>query len=69
MRRHSKEGHEPVKARRRKVVLKRRNGPKASRQRASSSASVHKQVALLTHERDEALATFRRKIENIMLAV
>jgi GAF domain-containing protein len=37
-------------------VLKRRNGPKASRPRASSAASLHKQVALLTHERDEALA-------------
>ena len=56
MRRHSKEGREPVKARRRKAVLKRRNGPKASRPRASSSASLHKQVFLLAQERDEALA-------------
>jgi hypothetical protein len=56
MRRHSKEGRGLVKARRRKVVLKRRNGQKASRPRASTAASLHKQLALLTHERDEALA-------------
>src|SRR5262245_13355626 len=56
MKRHFKEGREPVKARSRKAVPKRRNGPKVSRTRASSAASLHKQVALLTHERDEALA-------------
>ncbi|MGB6996607.1 MAG: GAF domain-containing protein, partial [Pseudolabrys sp.] len=56
MRRHSKEGREPVKARRRKAVLKPRNGPKASRPRASSAARLHKQLALLARERDEALA-------------
>ena len=56
MRRRSKEGRELLKARPRKAVLRRRNGPKASRPRASSAASLRKQVALLTHERDEALA-------------
>ena len=56
MRGHSKEGRKPVKARRRKAVLKPRNGPKASRPRASSAARLHKQLALLTRERDEALA-------------
>jgi transcriptional regulator with GAF, ATPase, and Fis domain len=56
MGRRSKEGREPAKARRRKAVLKRRNGQKVSRPRASSAASLRKQVALLTHERDEALA-------------
>ena len=49
---HSKEGREPVEARRRKAV--RGNGPKASRPRASSAARLHKQFALLARERDEA---------------
>jgi len=56
MRRRSRAGGEPVKTRRRKAAtLKRRNGPKAERRRSSSAASLHKQVALLTRERDEAL--------------
>ena len=52
---HSKEGREPVEARRRKAV--RGNGPKATRPRTSSAARLHKQLALLARERDEALAT------------
>ena len=57
MRRRSKPGREPVKARRRKAATpKRRNAPKAVRRRSSSAASLHKKVALLTRERDEALA-------------
>jgi GAF domain-containing protein len=57
MRRRSKPGREPVKTRRRKAATpKRRNGPKAVRRRSSSAASLHKKVALLTRERDEALA-------------
>jgi GAF domain-containing protein len=57
MGRRSKPGREPAKARRRKTVTpKRRNGPKAVRRRSSSAASLHKKVALLTRERDEALA-------------
>ena len=56
MRRRSEPGRKPAKARRRKTVTpKRRNGPKAVRRRSSSAASLHKQVALLTRERDEAL--------------
>ena len=56
MRRRSEPGREPAKARRRKTVTpKRRNGPKAVRRRSSSAASLHKKVALLTRERDEAL--------------
>ena len=57
MRRRSKPGGEPVKTRRRRAAtLKRRNAPKAVRRRSSSAASLHKKVALLTRERDEALA-------------
>src|SRR4249919_772940 len=56
MRRRSRTGGEPAKARRRKTVTrKRRNAPKAVRGRSSSAAGLHKQVALLTRERDEAL--------------
>ena len=56
MRRRSSTGGKPVKTRRRKAAtLKHRNAPKAVRRRSSSAASLHKQVALLTRERDEAL--------------
>ena len=56
MRRRSSAGGEPIKARRPKaMMLKRGNAPKAVRRRISSAASLHKQVALLTRERDEAL--------------
>ena len=57
MRRRSKAGGEPAKTRRRKAMtLKRGNAPKAVRRRSSSAASLHKRVALLTRERDEALS-------------
>ena len=56
MRRRSRAGGEPVKARRRKTATrKRRNAPKAVRRRSSAAAGLHKEVALLTRERDEAL--------------
>jgi len=56
MRRRSKAGGEPVKTRRHKTAArKRRNAPKVARHSGSSAASLHKQVALLTRERDEAL--------------
>ena len=56
MRRRISTGGKPIKARRRKTVtLKRRNGPQAARRRTSSAANLHKQVALLTRERDQAL--------------
>jgi two-component system, NtrC family, sensor kinase len=56
MRRRSGTSGEPVKARRRKAATpKRRNGPKAVRRHSSSAASLHKKVALLARERDEAL--------------
>jgi two-component system, NtrC family, sensor kinase len=41
--------------RRKTVTPKRRSARKAARHRISSDASLHKQVALLTRERDEAL--------------
>ena len=57
MRRRSKPGREPAKARRRKTVTpKRRNAPKVTRSRPSSVGGKDKKIALLTHERDEALA-------------
>jgi two-component system, NtrC family, sensor kinase len=54
MRRRSKPGREPVKARRRKAVtLKRRNAPKA--ERSPSDATHETEVARLTRELKEAL--------------
>jgi GAF domain-containing protein len=56
MRRRSRTGGEPAKARPRKTgTLKRRGAPKAVRRHSSSIASLHEQVTLLTRERDEAL--------------
>jgi hypothetical protein len=54
MRRHSKEGREPVKARRHKTVTrKRRSAPKARRR---STAGIHQtELARVMRERDEAL--------------
>ena len=55
MKRRSRAVGKPVKARRRKsVTLKRRNAPKVTRSRPSSGKD--KKIALLTRERDEALA-------------
>jgi two-component system, NtrC family, sensor kinase len=56
MRRRSRAGDEPVKTRRRKTVtLKRRNAPKAVRNRSVSVPSQETEVARLTRELDEAL--------------
>jgi GAF domain len=55
MRRRTRAGGEPVKARRRKTVtLKRRNVPKAVRHRSSSAADQEAKIARLARERDEA---------------
>src|SRR6516164_1470715 len=55
MRRHSEEGRDPVKARRRKTVTRKRgSAPKAGHRR--SSASPHEtELARVVRERDEAL--------------
>ena len=56
MRRRSRAGGEPVKARRRKAApLKRGSLPKDARRPGSAAAGLNKDVALLTRERDEAL--------------
>jgi GAF domain-containing protein len=56
MRRRSRAGGEPVKTRRRKTVtLKRRNAPKAVRNRSVSVPSQETEVARLTRELSEAL--------------
>jgi two-component system NtrC family sensor kinase len=56
MRGRSSAGGKPVKARRRKAAtLKRHNAPKVTRSRPSSVGGKDKKIALLTHERDEAL--------------
>ena len=56
MRRRSRAGGEPVKARRRKTMtLKRGNAPKTVRRRSSSAADQETKVARLARERDEAL--------------
>ena len=55
MRRRSSTGGEPIKARRRKTMtLKRGNAPKVAHR--SSVGGKDKKIALLTRERDEALA-------------
>jgi hypothetical protein len=54
MKRRSRAGGEPIKARRRKTVtLKRRNAPKAVR--SSSDATHETEMARVIRERDEAL--------------
>ena len=56
MRRRSRAGGGPVKTRRRKTVtLKRRNAPKAVRNRSVSVPSQETEVARLTRELNEAL--------------
>ena len=56
MRRRSRAGGKPIKARRRKAAtLSRRNAPKVLRRRIAADASLHKKVALLARERHEAL--------------
>ena len=56
MGRRSRAGGKPVKARRRKAATrKRRNAPKVTRSRPSSVDGKDEKIALLTHERDEAL--------------
>ena len=57
MKKRSRAGGEPAKARRRKsVTLKHRNAPTVTRSRPSSMGGKDKKIALLTRERDEALA-------------
>src|SRR5215471_9143255 len=56
MRRRSRAGGKSAKLQRRKTTtLKRRNTPKAKRNRAVSIAGQETVVARLTHEREEAL--------------
>jgi two-component system, NtrC family, sensor kinase len=56
MRRRSKAGGEPLKARRRRVATpKRRNGAKTLRRRSSSAAGMETKIERLTRERNEAL--------------
>ena len=56
MKRRSRAGGEPVKARRRKTVtLKRGIAPKVARRRGGSSAKLQEQLDRRTRERDEAL--------------
>ena len=58
MRRRSRAGGKPIKARRRKAAsLNRANAPKVSARRnpSSTSTSASSTIALLTRERDEAL--------------
>src|SRR6516164_7971634 len=55
MARPSRTGGKPTKQRRKRIVPKRRNAPKALRNRGVSIAGQETVVARLTHERDEAL--------------
>src|ERR1700719_461447 len=56
MKRRSRAGGEPVKARRRRAAtLKHRNAPKSARGRSSSAACQETEVARLTRELNESL--------------
>src|SRR6516225_6172402 len=55
MSRRSRVGGKPTKQRRKRIVTKRRNAPKAMRNRGVSIAGQETVVARLTQERDEAL--------------
>src|ERR1700726_97438 len=56
MKRRSRAGGEPVKARRRRAAtLKHRNAPKSARRRSSSAAGQETEVARLTRELNESL--------------
>ena len=56
MRRRSRAGGKPVKTRRRKAAtLKRRNGPKAARERSPTIADLQNDLDRRTRERDEAM--------------
>ena len=69
MRRRSRAGGEPVKARRRKAAaLKRCNGPKAVRRRNSSAATVEGKGAGTARELHEALEQ-QRATEEILGAI
>ena len=64
MRRRSRAGGEPVKARRHKALtLKRPNGPKTVRRRGTFAAGLNKKVALFKRERDEAIEQQRATSE------
>ncbi len=64
MRRRSKTGGEPAKARHRETVtLKRPGAPKAVRRRSSSAGGLSEQVALFKRERDEALEQQKATVE------
>jgi GAF domain-containing protein len=64
MRRRSRAGGEPVKARRRKTVARKRgNAPKVAHHRGSSAAGLQAEVARLTGERDEALERLSEALE------
>jgi hypothetical protein len=68
MKRRSRRGGEPVKARRRKsVTLKRRNAPKVTRSRPSSAGGKDEKIALLTRERDEALEGASQQVETMSI--
>src|SRR6516164_2143518 len=54
MARPSRTGGKPTKQRRKRIVPKRRNAPKAMRNRGVSIAGQETVVARLTYERDEA---------------
>jgi GAF domain-containing protein len=64
MRRRSRAGGKPIKARRRKAAtLSRPNAPKVSGRRKPSSTNANTKIALLKRERDEALEQQRATSE------
>ena len=64
MKRRSRAGGKPVKARRRReATLKRRNVPKAARRRTATAGGLETEVARLTRERDQALEQLSEALE------
>ena len=67
MARPSRTGGKPTKQRRKRIVPKRRNAPKAMRNRGVSNAGQETVVARLTQERDEALLRETANVEILRL--
>jgi len=67
MARPSRTGGKPTKQRRKRIVPKRRNAPKAMRNRGVSIAGQETVVARLTQERDEALLRETANVEILRL--
>ena len=70
MRRRSRPGGKPIKARRRKAIkLKRRSAPKAVRPRGSSATGQKIKIARLTHKLQTSEERWQSLLENPIFGV